>query len=354
MSRLTVAVTFLTLLTTLTAQRQGREGGGRFGRDRDAEPQKLENFTFEQGTFTSAKVTRGEPGYGIYLPKGYADEANKDTKYPWVLWLHGFGGFGEFQGGGGADVLDKLAGEGKLPPLVMVVFRSPGGRTTYMNGEAAGDIEDVIVGDLVTHLQGKYRLQQERAQRAVMGVSMGGMGAMKIAMRHPEVFGTIAVHSSAILPADPAELPERYARQARMMLQRGLDKVFGDPIDKAKWQEQMPMGLVATRKPEQFAGIHIYFDAGTEDGYGFCEPNKRLDALMTEKGLAHCFREIDGGGHAWSSPTMKDNLSQSLQFVGAALQGKDPKAALEALEAAAKKRKEAAPADGPKKTDGGK
>src|SRR5712671_2682187 len=321
MPRSTIPVLSLAVLcATLHAQRGGR--------DFNSEPQKLENFTFDHGTFKSDKVRGGEPGYAIYLPKGYADEANKDVKYPWIVWLHGFGGAGEFQGGGGAQVLDRLRSDNKIPALAIVVLRAPGGRTTYLNGESAGDIEDLITGDLLKTLQEKYRLRGEREQRALMGVSMGGMGALKIAMHHPDLFGTVAVHSAAILPADPAELPTRYARQAEMMIQRGgLGTVFGDPIDKVKWAHEMPLGLVASMKPEELKGLHIYFDAGTDDRYGFCEPNQLLDKAMTQKGMRHLFRLVEGGGHAWSSPKMKESLAQSLQFVGDVFAGKDPEAA---------------------------
>ncbi len=329
-ARLTRGALFAVLtlpLTVLPAQ----QGGGRFGRGDGAAP-KLANFTFEEGILKSDKVKTGDAGYGIYLPKGYADEANKDTKYPVVIWLHGFGGQGEWQGGGGAEVLDKLRGEGKVPPLLMVVFR-PGSRTTYMNGEPGGDVEDIIVTDLVQQLEAKYRIQAERGQRALMGVSMGGLGAMKIAMHHPEVFGTVAVHSAAILPPDPADLPERYRGMVQRQLERGgLDKVFGNPIDKTKWAEQMPLGIVSMKKAEDFKGLHIYFDAGTEDGYGFCPTNELLDKAMTDKGMQHLFRKVEGGGHAWSSPSMKECLAVSLQFVGAAFAGKDPVATTKALE----------------------
>jgi enterochelin esterase family protein len=330
MRNLPVAVlSFLSLLPLLSAQRPegGRQRGG------PAEPPKLENFTYEQGTLKSDKVRQGEAGYGIYLPKGYADDANKDTKYPLVVWLHGFGGPGEWQNGGGAEVLDQLAGQGKLPPFAFVVFRSPGRRTTYMNGEGGGDVEDLIAQDLVTQLEGKYRLKADRGQRALMGVSMGGMGALKIALRHPQVFGTVAVHSAAILPADPAELPEQYRGMVQRSIERGgLDKVLGNPIDKAKWQEHMPLGIVSTKKKDDLQGLHVYFDAGTDDRYGFCPPNEMLDKAMTDRGLPHLFRKIEGGGHAWSSPSMKESLAVSLQFVGAAFAGKDPIAVVRELD----------------------
>lgn len=320
-----------TILTTAFAQGGGPPDGGRGGswqrgqRGGDAAPAKLECFTYEQGSFKSDKAKDADPGYAIFLPVGYADEANKDKKYPWAIWLHGFGGFGEFQQGGGAQVLDQLRKADKIPEMALVVFRAPGSRTTYLNGEAGGDIEDIIIGDLLVRLQEKYRLKSDRASRALMGVSMGGMGALKIAMHHPEVFGAVAVHSAAILPVDPSDLPQNYQRQVDMMMQRGgLAAVFGDPIDKKKWAHEMPLSLAAETKPDVLKGLNIYFDAGTEDRYGFCPPNEQLDKVMTAQGIVHVFTKVAGGGHAWSSPKMKENLAASLQFVGASVTGKDP------------------------------
>src|SRR5688572_20254850 len=89
----------LVLLAALPARLPGQ---------RDRRGPELKNFTVETGTVKSDKVRDGDAGYTIYLPKGYADDANKDVKYPWVLWLPGFGGPDEFGNEGGAVVLDQL------------------------------------------------------------------------------------------------------------------------------------------------------------------------------------------------------------------------------------------------------
>jgi S-formylglutathione hydrolase FrmB len=311
----------LVLLAALPAQRNRGEGGQR--------PElKLQHFTVENGTLPSKKVRDGEAGYTILLPKGHADEANKDKQWPWVLWLSGFGGSNEFQSGGGATVLDALRGEGKVPELAFVIYRAPstgrrGGRSTYMNGEAAADTEDLLVEDLPAHLAEKYRLSKDRKQRALMGVSMGGFGALKLALRHPDVFGVVAAHSAAVLPADPAELGGMAESQVNRFLATGLDKVLGNPIDKDKWAAHMPLAIVAKKKPDELQGLQIYFDAGTADRYGFCEPNEELDKAMTAAGHKHVFRKVEGGGHAFGSESMQDNVAHALRFIGLAFAGKD-------------------------------
>ncbi|MCA8974230.1 MAG: hypothetical protein KDC98_05880 [Planctomycetes bacterium] len=324
MQRTTSVLFFaLTLLAALPAQRDGR-GGGRG--PREFLSPKLENFTFANGTFASKKMQSGEAAYYILLPKGHDAEADKDKKYPWILWLPGFGGANDVLGRGGAEVLDKLRGEGKIPDMALVVFRASTGRrgrTTYMNGEGIGDVEDCIVTDLLTELPKQHPLSDKREQRALMGVSAGGFGALKIALRHPELFGAVAVHSAAILPADPADLEGMAESMVMRYLHGGIAEQLGDPIDKAKWQAIMPLGIVATKKPEELKGLQIYFDAGTDDHYGFFEPNQELSKVMKANGHKHLFREVEEGGHAWSSPKMKGNVEASLTFVAAALSGKD-------------------------------
>lgn len=320
MPRTPIVIASWFLLAVLPAQRDGGPGAGQ---PREPRLPELKHFTAEVGTVTSKAVREGEAGYTILLPKGYADEANKDTKYPWVLWLSGFGGSNEFLDKGGVQVLDRLRGEDKVPAMAFVIFRGPGRRTTYMNGEQRSDTEDLLTGDFLTQLQAKYRLATDRKQRAVMGISAGGFGAMKIALRHPELFGVVATHSAAILPADPAELEGMAEMTVQRLLRGGLAKELGDPIDTAKWQAHMPMAIVATKKPEELQGMQIYFDAGTEDAYGLCPPNEQLSQKMTAAGHKHLFRKVEGGGHAFGSETMVDNVATSLQFVAAAFAGKD-------------------------------
>jgi S-formylglutathione hydrolase FrmB len=298
-----------------------REGGGR---RRDQAPVELEHYTHRSVEYEAPSID-GKSNYGIYLPPGYDDAANRERTYPWVIWLHGFNeNAGRFHSGG-AKVLDTLAGEKAIPDLVLVAANaSP--RTLYLNGESGGDFEDLILKDLTAHVEANYRVAKEAERRAIMGVSMGGMGALKMALRHPDMFHAVAVHSSAILPADPKDLSTRFERYreglGRML---GLDEIFGDPIDEKKWAAEMPMALVRDKDPKSFASLRIYFDAGTDDRYGFAPPNEELAKLMTDRGIAHTFELVQGGGHSWGSGSLQKQLVKSLQFVGEALSGKAAK-----------------------------
>jgi predicted esterase len=237
------------------------------------------------------------------------------------------------QNRGGAKVLDRLREEQDRPDGVRRV-PCPARRSVYMNGESQCDTEDLIVGDCIDELQRKYRLATDKKDRALMGVSAGGFGAMKIAMRHPDVFGAVAVHSAAILPADPDDLGGMNETIVQRNLRGGIAKEIGDPIDKGKWGAHMPLAIVAQKKPEDMKGLQIYFDVGTDDGYGFCPPNEQLSKLMTERGWKHLFRKVEGGGHAWGDPSMDECVATSLQFVSAAVSGKDAVATMSAAKPA--------------------
>jgi S-formylglutathione hydrolase len=162
-------------------------------------------------------------------------------------------------------------------------------------------------------------VSKKRSERAIMGVSIGGMGALRIAFKFPERFGVVAAHSAAMFPADPKDIGDGRSRrmiegQIRAM---GWQELLGDPIDPKKWAKLIPTAMAATMKPADFKGLRIYFDAGSADRYGFGPPNVALHEQLEKQGIAHSFHYFDGGGHAWGTGSTQRALVDSLAFVGA-------------------------------------
>jgi S-formylglutathione hydrolase FrmB len=272
---------------------------------------KLENFTFAEESFASAAVD-ADVKYGIYLPKGYDDKANAEVKWPLVIWLHGmFEDHMRFHVRGGAPVLDAAVTDGKLPPCVFVCPN--GGRTSMYVNRKDKKYEDLVTVDLLEHLTKTYRVSDRREQRAIMGVSMGGMAALRIAFTQPDLFGAVAVHSAAILPEDPEQLPPRMKQAAK---QFGFADVFGDPIEKEPWQQANPLCLAEHLKPAALHGLRIYFDAGTDDRYGFANSNQLLHEVLDKNGIEHTWRLIQGGGHSWGAGFQDETLPHSFAMVG--------------------------------------
>jgi S-formylglutathione hydrolase len=321
-ARLLLAVLPLAVTATLAAQNPDRPRRDR----REQPPAELVNFTFKAESFKSEAVGRDMP-FGVFLPKGYDDAANKNVKWPLIIWLHGMheDHLRFADASRGAPVLDRCVTESKLPACVFVTAN--GGSTSMYVNRKDQRWEDLITVDLLAHLEKTCRISDQREQRAIMGVSMGGMAALRIAFTKPELFGAVGAHSSAVFAEDPEQLPERIKGYANRL---GLDEVFGNPIQKEPWQKANPLCIATALEPKNLHGLRIYFDAGTEDRYGFAAGNKLLDAALTKKGIEHTWRLIEGGGHSWGAGFQDQTLPYSFAVVGQMFAGRDGKAGKEA------------------------
>jgi S-formylglutathione hydrolase FrmB len=284
---------------------------------REAAPVELKNFTFREEKFHSTAINSDHP-FGIYLPKGYDDEANKDKQWPVVIWLHGmWEDHLRFHQRGGAPVLDQCTGDGKLPPCIFVTAN--GGRTSMYINRKDQRWEDLITQDLLQHLTKQFRASDQREQRAIMGVSMGGMAALRIAFTQPELFGAVGAHSSAVFAEDPEQLPERMKGMAQRL---GLDEEFGNPIQKEPWQKANPLCIANAADAKSLSTLRIYFDAGTADRYGFAGGNTLLHEALEQRKVPHTWRLIEGGGHSWGAGFQDQTLPYSFAVIGELFAGK--------------------------------
>ncbi len=132
----------------------------------------------------------------IYLPASY-DEG--DERYPVIYYLHGYTGNDTMWVNffGIHNVMDNLIRQDKVQEMIIVMpnaFNRYGG-SFYANSSVAGNYEDYIIQDLVEFIDSKYRTLPQRESRAIGGGSMGGHGAMKLAIKHPDVYCAVVSHS---------------------------------------------------------------------------------------------------------------------------------------------------------------
>lgn len=296
--------------------RGGGRFGGRFGgRERDPAAVQLTQFTYERVEFATTNLTSGKERCGVYLPFDYADPVNADDRYPLILWLHGMNEDDQSFHFGGAKVLDDVVAAGKLARCIVIAVAAPS-RTLYANGEREGNLFDLVTKDVVAWAMANYRISPERCDRALMGVSLGGMAALRYGLLAPEQFGTVATHSAATFPEDLAKLPPQHRGTVeRFGESLGWNDLLGSPIDPEKFAQINPTSLA--RRTKDLKGLRLYFDAGTADRYGFGPANQELDQVLTESKLEHTFRLIDQGEHSWGGGTIQKALETSLAFVHA-------------------------------------
>ena len=133
----------------------------------------------------------------VYLPPGYCPQ----NAYPLILYFHG--GFGDehaFIEGDRIEFLDWAIVHGLIPPVIVAcpdgiingrnLLLAP--HSFYINGEG-GRFEDHVIQEIIPHLAGTYSIRPERQAHAILGLSAGGLGAINLAVRHRDYFGSVAV-----------------------------------------------------------------------------------------------------------------------------------------------------------------
>jgi len=265
-----------------------------------AAPAGVANAEVREGSFASEALGR-DVGYVIDLPPSY--DQSPDRRFPVVYALHGlFERPGFWERRGLAPILARLRESGGLPEFVVVAV--DGGNSFFVNGPG-GRYEDLVTRDLVTHVESTYRVVPGPDGRALLGVSMGGYAALRIAFEHPDFAVAVATHSAMLLERIPSA-----AQGAGRWHMAAFHAVFGDPIDPTLWKESDP--LVWAGRVDPKAVPALYFDCGAEDRYGLAAGHRDLDAILKERGIPHTF-ELPPGDHGYEF--VRAHLETSLRFL---------------------------------------
>jgi S-formylglutathione hydrolase len=138
----------------------------------------------------------GDVVINIYTPAGHGTAADP---LPLMLLLHGGNGSSQ-------DLLlftatiDRAIADGRVPPLVIAMPSAR--RSLYMDfRDGSQRWETFIVSDLLPHLQRTLNVSASRRDTFIGGYSMGGLGCLRIAFKHPELFAAVAALEPAIEPA---------------------------------------------------------------------------------------------------------------------------------------------------------
>ena len=268
--------------------------------------------------FSSMKseAIRGEENFSVFLPPSYGKGSRK---YPVVYFLHGlFNDDTSWTVDSHGDIpteVDDLMSRGVLPEMILV--HPDGGRSFYTDYRDGSLLyEKLVVDEIPRYVEAKYRVEPGPQNRAIAGTSMGGYGALKIAMKHPGQFAAVAAHSPIVFPAkNPMDVPEN-ARSTRQYqyLSGVFASIFGDPIDQAYFDANNPLVLAAKA---DITKLPIYFDYGTADRYdrliGLGLGLQKLDQTLTERGIAHEFHSYEGEPHGWA--LVYSHIGQSLRFL---------------------------------------
>ena len=306
--RFAVAILLLACVASLQAQR-----GPQF---RDVIP---EGSRVQYKTYQSALMNR-ELRYGIYLPPSY--ETSGTRRYPVLYFLHGLNeNEMRWSTRGETDLmLDKMIAAKAIGEFIVAIPMSS--TTSFYTNARSGNApwEDAVVKEFIPMIESTYRVTATRATRGISGISMGGYGALKIAMKHPEMFGAVSAHSAALVPDfNNTTVTGRRLDQFKSLFDSiyGIGFAGGGALDTTYWDANNPLTLA--RDTAKLQGMKIYFDCGTEDEYGFYGGLQVLDDLLTKAKYAHT-TGLYPGNHGWDYA--KQHTQQSLLFHWNAFNGK--------------------------------
>ncbi|MDR3763082.1 MAG: alpha/beta hydrolase-fold protein [Acidobacteriota bacterium] len=242
----------------------------------------------ECSTFESHTLARRVP-YCVVLPPAYLQQ--KQRRFPVSYYLHGLGDNEQslINLGGWAEY-DRLRHEKKIGDLVLI---APAGFTSFYVNSRDGRrrYEDFFLHEFMPAMEKKYRIATTRSGRGIMGVSMGGFGALHYAFKYPTMFSAV----SANMPALIEHLPERLAVDWQ---QRLLGAIIGDPPDAHFFESISVFRLARIAPKSELNRMSIYFDCGTFDHYRFNLGTEALDKQLTAEGIAH-EAHVYPGGHDW-------------------------------------------------------
>lgn len=216
--------------------------------------------------------------YLVWTPPGYDPRAK--TKYPVLYLLHGWSNTVDTwtQTLQADRILDNLSAQGKIRPMI-VVMPLGYGEMSFVNG-AIGDMwkqkpvvdrntelfSEALLTEVMPRVERQYNVSTRREDRAIAGLSMGGLESLTIGLRNTAKFASIGGFSSAVHLVDPVkELPVLTPKSADLRV--------------------------------------LWIACGTEDG--LIEANRKLAAQLKTEGLP--VTEVETPG-AHVSFVWRDNL----------------------------------------------
>lgn len=232
-----------------------------------------------------SKVTNSWRQCYVYTPPKY--DSNTTAKYPVLYLLHGGGEDerGWSQQGKTDLILDNLIAAKKATPMIVVMmdgnFYGAGGGIAGFGEQTLNRFENELKQNVIPFIESNYRTETNAANRALAGLSMGGLQTLHAGVRNHTMFSSLGVFSSGWFANQPALTTPQYHYM----------KSNADAINKNIQNFWIAMG-------------------GKEDiAYNNC---KVMMAKYDEMGIKYTYTEYPGG-HTW--PVWRNNLYNFAQLL---------------------------------------
>ena len=290
---------------------------------------------------------RTEQSVAVYLPPSY--DASPAKRFPTLYLLHGFlvnnkvWTTNASQGMTLQSLMDGMIKSSKIREMIVV---APNGGNAYRgafytNSSVTGNWEDYMFRDLVQNIDANYRTIAKPQSRGIAGHSMGGYGAVTLAMKHPDVFSAVYALSPCCLGMEgdftsdnPAWLKtiRLTSRDQLKPSPESLDEFFQmafiaisasfspnpehapfyadfpyrereGQLEKnesvyARWRAKMPLYMIDENKERLLKLRGIFIDYGQKEEFSSVRIASQLfSKALAEQDIPHVFEMYEGGDH---------------------------------------------------------
>ncbi len=227
-------------------------------------------------SFHSASLQR-DMRYRVLFPRDYA----QGGRFPVLYLLHGL--YGDYLNWDTRTGLENYARN-----LRILVVMPDAGNSWYTDSATApaDKFEDYIAKDLITEIDDKFPTIRNSDARAVAGLSMGGYGAIKLALKYPDLFAFAGSLSGALNAAQNLDVQ-------RPEFRANLLAVFGPAGSRTRAENDVFL-LLNSAHPAPYP--YLYLACGTSDY--FLQTNREFVRQLSSRKIPYEFHET-AGGHTW-------------------------------------------------------
>jgi S-formylglutathione hydrolase len=196
-----------------------------------------------------------------------------------------------------------------------VATPDPGAFSFYLDDPERGQFWETFVAERFVHqLRARFQRELDSTPLGIVGISMGGYGALKIALSRPAAFAAVAAISPMIEPAfEAARVPLRNRYHYPPDVPQAL---LGPDRDPALFERDHPVTR-ARRNAEALraSSLGIYLDASGADALHAHDGAEHLHRVLWELDIAHEYRLRRDADHI--GPEILDRLREAFAWVGA-------------------------------------
>lgn len=261
-----------------------------------------------EGLTINSQVLGKSVRYTIYLPDDYETSVRS---YPVTYLLHGNRAddtawicFGEVH-----LSVDAMIAARSIPPMILVM--PDAGNSRYINNfDRSVCYEDFFFQEFIPAIESQYRIKSTRWFRGILGISMGGYGALVYALKRSDLFYA-CVSLSASLYTDSMIVRMTDDEWASNRASAHGDRLKGEARLTEHYKSYDPFRIVQATDSERFKQLKLYLDCGDQDFRN--EGYATFHLLLRHLNIAHEYR-VRSGSHTWSY--WRSGLEDGLTYIG--------------------------------------